>query len=111
MSIHEFAEPFFRRVTNNNKEAGGSILVVTGTFSDMRQVNLYSLQTYFSHYGLSIFFLYILRLLTSFYPSGFQIQNAPGGEIKMWARCQIFPVSFKIHSSSTLPLLPVGCRD
>ena len=56
MSIHEFAEPFFRRITNNNKEAGGSILVVTGTFSDMRQVNLYSLQTYFSHYGLSIFF-------------------------------------------------------
>ena len=39
MSIHEFAEPFFRRVNNNNKEAGGSILVVTGTFSDMRQVN------------------------------------------------------------------------
>lgn len=39
MSIHEFAEPFFRSVNNNNKEADGSILVVTGTFSDMRQVN------------------------------------------------------------------------
>lgn len=66
MLIHEFAEPFSRDVNNNNKEAGGSILVVTGTFSDMRQVNLYSLQTYFSHYGLNIFFLYILCLLTSF---------------------------------------------
>ena len=97
MSIHEFAEPFSRHVNNNNKEVGGSILVVADTFTDMRQVNLYSLQTYFSHYGLRIFFsLHFVFVNVIFIPAVFKYKTRPVVRLRRGLNVEFFLCLLKL---------------